>query len=192
MRFVHLKAVVVTSREASFFVFAFLNVARKLVWLTQFFVNVKPSVHQLQEVILALAHPVGNAVAGVNFGDAVRQDHIFSRNKHRYLTANTGVKVHLFKRRTGTWQVPQHLLVLRAVLRHLLGKLIVHVFLNTHRRFFFLGRFFADDLGTARSFSWEGLHDGVGLEAYYCFCNHRMEYSACAVPWLCAFLELEP
>ena len=161
MRFVHFKAIVVASREARFFIFAFLNVARKFVWLTQFFVNVKPSVHQFQEVVLTLAHPVGNAMAGVNFRDAVRQDHIFSRNKHRHLTTDTGVKVHLFKRRTGTWQVPQHFLVLRAVLRHLLGELVVHVFLDTHRRFFFLWRFFTNDLCTYRPFGWEGLHDGV-------------------------------
>ena len=81
--------------------------------------------------------------------------------------------------------------MLRAVLRHHLSQLVVHVLLDTLGRFFLLGRLFADDYRLDGASSRERLCDAFGLEANHRLGEHGVKHTAGAVPRLSAFLVLQ-
>ena len=81
--------------------------------------------------------------------------------------------------------------MLGAVLRHLLCELVVHVFLDTHRCFFFLRGIAPNNFSLNRTCCWECLHDGLRLKPNNGFSNHRVKHSTRAVPRLCSFFELQ-
>ena len=63
VHFVELKPIVVRCREPSLSVFLFLNICLELLWLPQLYVAVEPSLHQLDQLVLGLAHTVCQSIA---------------------------------------------------------------------------------------------------------------------------------
>ena len=90
--------VVVQITEAGLFVLGLLNVGLLACGVAQLDVTVKARLLELDDVVLGLAHDVCQAVASVHVSRAVRQDDVFCGHKHRHLTPQIGVVVHLLKR----------------------------------------------------------------------------------------------
>ena len=81
--------------------------------------------------------------------------------------------------------------MLGAILLHHLGKLVVHVLLDTFCGFFFLLGVFTNDFGLNWPTSGESLGDTFGLEAHNCLGQHRVEHATCTLPRLRAVFVLK-
>ena len=152
-------AVVVQITEAGLFVLGLLNVGLLSCGVAQLDVTVKARLLELDDVVFGLAHDVCQAVASVHVRGAVRQENVFCGHKHRHLTPQIGVVVHLLERRACGWQRPQHALVLWPELFHHVRQLVVHVGLNAPRSLLLLGSLFANDLRAHRPLGGERLRD---------------------------------
>ena len=152
--------------------------------LAQIHITIETSFLQAGYFVGGLAHDMGHTLGTLQIGSAVGHHDVLCRDEHSYLTANRGVVVDLFKRRAGDRQGPQELFVLRAVLRHPVGKLVVHVVLHTQSGIFLIQRLFADDLRLDRPHGGEGLHDPFSLEANHGLSEHGVEHAAGPVPRL--------
>ena len=151
--------VVVQIAEAGLFVLGFLNVGLLACGVAQIDVAVKACLLELDDVVLGLAHDVCQAVASVHVSRAVRQEDVFCGHKHRHLTSQIGVVVHLLERRACGWQRPQHALVLWPELFHHVCQLVVHVGLDSPRSLLLLRSLFTDDLRAHRPLGGERLRD---------------------------------
>ena len=80
--------------------------------------------------------------------------------------------------------------MLRAVLRHAVSQLIVHVVHDSHGRIARLAVFLADDLGLDRALSREGIHDRLRLKLHQSLRQQRMGHAARALPRLRAVFQL--
>ena len=131
-------AFVVQVTEPRLFVLGFLDVGLLFGRIGQLNVAVEPSFLEFHNLVLGLAHHMGDAVAGVQVRGPVGQDDVFSRDEHRHLTPQAWVVVHLFERTASGWQAPQHALMLGPELTHHLCQLVVHVELNANSGFLLL------------------------------------------------------
>ena len=154
-------AVVVQIAEARLFILGLLNVGLFACGVAQLDVTVKARLLELDDVVLGLAHDVCQAVASVHISRAVRQDDVFCGHKHRHLTPQIGVVVHLLERRACGWQRPQHALVLWPELFHHVCQLVVHVGLDTLRSLLLLRGLFTQNLRAHRPLGGERLRDGL-------------------------------
>ena len=152
-------AVVVQITEAGLFVLGLLNVGLLACGVAQLDVTVKARLLELDDVVLGLAHDVCQAVASVHVCGAIRQDDVLCGHKHRHLTPQIGVVVHLLERRACGWQRPQHALVLWPELFHHVRQLVVHVGLNALSSLLLLRGLFADDFRAHRPLGGERLRD---------------------------------
>ena len=184
-------ALVVQVTEPGLLVLGLLDVGLLPGRIGQLNVTIEPSFLELDNLVLGLAHHMGDAVAGVQVRGPVGQDDVFCGDKHRHLTAQARVVVHLLERATSGWQAPQHALMLRPELTHHFCQLVVHVELDTHSGFLFLRGLLAQNFGTYRALRGEGLRDRLRLEAHNRLGNHRVEHARRAVPRFCALLVLE-
>ena len=132
-----------------------------------------------------------NTLGCLNIRSTIWHHKIISRHIHRRLSIKPWVKVDFLKRITRQPQSPQHLLVLRSVLNHHIGKLVVHICLHTTGRLFFLFSFFANNLGTHRTLRWKCLHDGLSLKLHYSFSQQGVVHTTRSGPRLCAILNLK-
>ena len=121
----------------------------------------------------------------------VGHNDIFRRNKDRDLPREVGVVIDLLEGVTREAQAPQHPLMLRPVLDHLVGQLVVHVRSDTNGGLFLLWRFLTDNLGLYRTSSRERAHHGLGLELHQCFGQQRVVDSTRSRPRLGAVLDLQ-
>ena len=81
--------------------------------------------------------------------------------------------------------------MLRAVLNHHIGQLVVHVDLDTQRGVFFLPRNFPDDLGSDRARGRECLTHGFGLKTNSSFGQNCGIYATRALPRVCTLFVFE-
>ena len=183
--------VVVRGAEPRLLILALLDLIDVAVGLSDIHVPVEPCVLEPDDLVLGLAHPVGDAWARGDLRGAVGEDDILSRHKGRDLPVHARVEVDLLERRPGDGQVPEHLLVLRAVLHHDLGQLVVHVRLHPLRSVLFLTAAFADDVGLHRARGRKQLGDGFALEPHDGFGQHGAEHAAGTRPRLGALLNFE-
>ena len=121
----------------------------------------------------------------------IRHNDVLGSDKHRHLTAFAWVVVDLLERRACQRQRPQHLLVLRAVLGHHLGKLVVHVLAHACGGLFLKYVGLTHNLRLHRPHCREGLHHRLGLEPHNCLGQHRVEYATCALPRFCALFVVQ-
>ena len=158
--------------------------------LTQVQIAVEPSRLQLADVVLGLAHHMRDPLSVQDARRAVGDDEVFSRYEHCRLPLHARVEIHLLERASSQPQGVEHPLVLRAVLRHHLGELVVHVIAHPVSGFFLEPVDGTDDFCLDRALRREGLDDGLALEAYGSFSQHRGEHSAGTVPGFCALFVL--
>ena len=133
---------------------------------------------------------MGHALAGLQVRGPVGDNDVFRRDKLRGLTLQVGVVVDLLERVTGQSKAPQHALMLRAVLHHALGQLVVHIYLHALGRILLLRRFLADDLRLDRPRCREGLHHGLCLELHQGFRKQWVVDTARAGPRFRPLLDL--
>ena len=184
-------ALVVQVTEPGLLVLGFLDVGLLLGRIGQLDVAVEPSFLELHDLVLGLAHHMGDAVAGVQVRGPVGQDDVFGGDEHRHLTPQAWVVVHLLERTARGRQAPQHALMLWPELAHHFCQLVVHVELDTDSGFLLLWGLLAQDFGTHRALRGEGLRDRLRLEAHHSFGNHRVKHARRAVPRLRALFVLE-
>ena len=91
-------ALVVQVTEPRLFVLGFLDIGLLFGRIGQLNVAVKPGLLELHNLILGLAHHMGDAIASVQVRGPVGQDDVFSRDKHRHLPPQAWVVVHLLER----------------------------------------------------------------------------------------------
>ena len=91
-------ALVVQVTEPRLFVLGFLDVGLLLGRIGQLNVPVEPGFLEFHNLVLGLAHHMGDAVASVQVRGPVGQDDVFSRDEHRHLPPQARVVVHLFER----------------------------------------------------------------------------------------------
>ena len=77
--------------------------------------------------------------------------------------------------------------MLRAVLHHDVGQLVVHVLFDTSGSFFLLRRVFTDDLCLDRASGWECLGNTFRLKPHNGLSQHRVEHTTRTVPRLRTF-----
>ena len=185
-----LKAVVRGGAEAHLLGNLLLNLVERVLRCAQVNVAVEPRHLQLAQLVLGLAHHVGNPWSRLQVTRAVWHYDVFSRDKVRHLTVHAGVEVHLLERIARQAQAPQHALVLRAVFLHHVRQLVVHVILDTQCGLF-LGRgLFANDLGLDWTSGWKRGHHGLGLKLHQRLRQHGVVHAACAFPRLRALFDL--
>ena len=187
---VDLVAVVVGQAVALLLGFLLLHIRMDVDGVAQVDVAVEPFNLQLPQVVLGLAHDVRHALSVEDARRPVRHDDLFGGDEHRHLPPQAGVEVDLLERSACKAQRVQHALVLRAILRHHLGKLVVHVVADTFGSFFLELGDGTNDLGLDRTRSGERLDDGVRLEAHSRFGQDSGVHATRAVPRLGALLIL--
>ena len=133
-------------------------------------VAIKPAYLQLTNLILRLAHHVGDTLRGHGTRRAIGDDDVFGWAEDRRLAPQTGVVVHLLERRAGQPQGVQQALMLGPVLGHLLRQAEVHVVAHPVGRVLAVLVRVTDNLGLDRAGGWERLDDRLGLEPDGRFC----------------------
>ena len=104
MHFQQLEPVVHRGGQASLFVFLLLNLVNCTYRITKVDVAVEPSVLQLEDFILGLAHLVRDALGRLKVSCTVGHNKVFSRDEHRRLAVKAGVKIDFLERITGQTQ----------------------------------------------------------------------------------------
>ena len=116
---------------------------------------------QFLQLVFCLTHHMCDALGILDVRRTIRYNDVFSGDKRSNLATLTWVVVHLLERTAREWQRPQHLLVLRAILSHHLGQLVVHVLAHAGCGFFAEDVDRANNLGFHRPHRWERLHHGL-------------------------------
>ena len=165
-----------------------LHLVHRANRVAQVDVAVEACILQFDQFVLRLTHPMRNTLSTFQIRRTVRHDDVFSRDIDRRLTVKARVKVDLLEGVTCQSKAEQHPLVLRAVLLHDLGQLIVHVISDTNGRVLLLRGLLTDDLGLDRPCRREGLHDGLGLELNRRLHQQRVEHPARTRPRFCPVL----
>ena len=127
-------------------------------------ITVEPRDLQLVKLVRGLAHDMGDAPSDFQAGRAIGYNHILSGEVHRSLTAQCWVVVYLLEGVTRQAETPQHPLMLRPILDHHIGKLVIHVVLNPGRSVTLLRGLLTDDLRPHWPLGRERLGHGLGLE----------------------------
>ena len=135
---------------------------------------------------------MGDTLSRFEVRRAIGHHNVVCGHVHRHLPPYRRVVIHLLERVTGKTQAPQHPLVLRAVLNHAVGQLVVHIVLDAPRCIALLRCFFADNLRPHRSLGRERLHHGLSLELNDRFSEERVVHTAGTGPRLGAVLDLHP
>ena len=187
----HTVAIILECRHAHLLGLLLLDVVELMRRITQVHVHIEPSFLQLGDLILCLTHHVRDPLGTLQTGCTVGHNDVFCGDEHRNLTANARVVVDLLERRASQGQVPQQLLMLWPVLSHHFSELVVHVFTNSCRCFFFGGCIFAQNLCLHRACGWERLHDAFGLEAHNGLCQHGVKHTTRALPRLRTIFVLQ-
>ena len=166
MNLIQRVAVILCEGVSALLGFLLLNVGVEHHWLPEVYIYVEPISLQGFQLILGLAHDVGYTFSTLDVGRTVWHDDIFGWQVYGRLTTEGRVCVDLLERRARKTQRVQQPLMLRAILSHHLGQLIVHVVTDALRGLYFLLRLLTQYPSLHRARGGECLTHGLRLESY--------------------------